>query len=104
MPDRPLSARKTSTFSAYPWATAIAACWIMNDGDWPPSWKSMTKRSWGSASVVATAWLDTESFITLKLTTPSTSDSGSPASSAAARVASVARSSTDRPDALLSAV
>ena len=76
----------------------------MNDGDWPPCWKSMTKRSCGRASVVATASLDTESLSTLKLTTPSTSASGSPASAAAARVASAARSRTDRPDALLRVV
>ena len=53
---------------------------------------------------MATASLGTESPSTMKLPIPSTSASGSPASSTAARHASVARSSTLRPDFFVSPV
>lgn len=53
---------------------------------------------------MATASPDTESSRRLKVTTPSTSRSGTPASAAAPAAAAEARSSTDRPDTLVNGV
>ena len=65
---------------------------------------SSEKRSWGSARVVATAWVGTESCITANEAMPSTASRATPASSMAARQASVASSSTVRPDRFESSV